>query len=380
MDAEKDPKLLDYCLATMAMQDMSDVQVVVIDQRPGASGPDGVEWYATTADHVGDICLWNVMADLQAYRPFFFGDYLLCMHPEFAAEPGFFAESAQWLREHQPDIAISNLMRLGTIDEIDKRVTSSSKSESTKLKRAISMGDPAKLSASMAKATAIPWIYRRDTPNGKWAEDAYFARLDWLDELKFFDHGDRMLFQDVYDLMGEVCRVTGVDVPRIPFGRLFHLWHPKSYRHFSDDVRAWFGQNPGRWEGTNFADTELSRTIEHYLKDPLSHPVNPIVNYRRDARGTVARWLKSFEAHWRAMNPGEIECGTGLAIPESERTGYAVLVDNSRWRRDKAKWKRAIAILTATGKPVTVQARGRVAPEHNCVIDHTNVDALLAMA
>ena len=384
-DAEKDPRLLDYCLAALALNDLSDTQVIILDQSIGQAAPSAVfpfEVQTCGCPTVGHVRLWDLCRCMRAVMPKVRGKYLMLWHQEFIPEPTYLEKSIAWLREHTPDVALSNLMRLGSVADIDKRVTSSSKPESTKLKRAISTGDRARIEAAMAKVKCLPWIYRRTPHPGQWAEDVYFARSDWLRELRFFEHADRLIWQDVYDLMGEACRVTGVSSPRVPVGRLYHLWHPKAYPQYCEDVRQWFAANPDPWEGTYYADESYSRLIEKYLADPLAEHLNPIVRFRRGPKGSVARWLAKFVPHWQALHPDTGLELAGTDIPIGARTGYLLAVDNDRWRRAKAYWKKIECAVRETGLPVLVRVPGKGGAKptgvYNCVITHANAPVLAA--
>ena len=61
-----------------------------------------------------------------------------------------------------------------------------------------------------------------------------------------------------------------------------------------------------------------------------------------------------------------------------ERTGYAVIVGNEEYRRNKQKWNHVIGVCRASGLPVVVLSHGRPRPQYNFAVMPENVEAFLA--
>jgi len=359
-DGQKDPKLLNYCFKALSANDLSGVQVMLLQQAADGSyarkladrQPFDIEIFESTGEVVDGIRLWDVMADLKAMRPKMTGEYLLYIHKEFIAEPDYFARSLAWLSEHGPELAMTNLMRLGTPEDIDRRTTSSCKFESAKIKRALTAGRP------FPAVNCLPWVFHREPKPGEWVEDAFFVKLGWLDEISFLEHADRQLFQDVFDIVGEIVKVTGTPAARVPEGRLYHLWHKKQYCHFTDAVIGHFVSNRKRWAGTCMADAVLMRQIQYYLKSPTGHRKNPIALFRRNAFGTVTRYMEAFNASWAAQVPE----APPETKPRPEVTwikNALVLCKNMSWRDRKHPIRAAAAGMEAMAIRAHVVSPGR---------------------
>lgn len=351
-DGQKDPKLLDYCFKALSRNDLNKVQVIMLLQSVDRAyaraladeQPFDIEICESTGEIVDGMRMWDVFADLKAIRPRMTGEYLLYIHKEFMLEPDYFAQVIPWLEENKPDLAMANLMRLGTPDDIDRRCSSSCKRESSKVKRAVTRGAP------FPDVKCLPWIFHRTPADGEWVEDAFFASLDWLDRNRFFDHADRMLFQDVFDLVGEIVKVTGESVPRIPVGRMLHLWHRKDYSHFTDAVIEYFASDPARWAGTCMADIVLMRQIQLYLDDHNGYRRNPIAEFRRNENGTVTRYMRAYKKWYDLANkPAPVDFVM--------RNGNPLLCVAPREWRDKSGPIRAMHTgLQAAGYTPTVLA------------------------
>jgi len=359
-DGQKDPKLLSYFFKALTANDLTDVQVLLLQQaadgeyarKLAAAQPFDIEVCESTGEIVDGIRLWDLLADLKAMRPKMTGDYLLLAHKEFIAEPGYFAKSLAWLDDNEPNLAMTNLMRLGDPDEIDRRTVSSSKRESVKIKQAVTAG------RTFPDIKCLPWIYHREPEPGEWVEDAFFAKLSWLDDIRFFEHSDRQLFQDVYDLIGGIVKITGEPAARIPEGRLYHLWHRKDYCHFTDSVVGYFASDPDRWAGTCMSDKILMRQIQYYLQNRNGHRKNPVADFRRNDRGTVTRYMAAFKAWWNSEHPKDIP----EAQPRASLDGIekVLIISPNRSWRDPSHPLRVIASGTeAMAMQTHVIAPGR---------------------
>tara|TARA_Y100000310_G_scaffold315428_1_gene365951 strand:- start:3152 stop:5011 length:1860 start_codon:yes stop_codon:yes gene_type:complete len=298
-DGQKDPKLLGYCFKALSRNDLTNVQVIMLQQaadgayarKLAAEQPFDIEIFESTGEIVDGIRMWDVMADLKAMQPIMKGPFLLYIHKEFILPPDFFAKCVPWLDDNEPDLAHANLMRVGLRENIIRPLNSSCKKESAKLKRAITKG---RMAECLKTLDVLPWIFKREVPVGQWAEDAFFAKLDWLDRMRFFDHADRLLFNDIFDYVTILNNHVTLQVERAP-SRIYHLWHQKEYQHFSEKVLEWFESDRLRWRGTYFGEPVTMRHLNDYLRGNKAEvPANPMIAFRQGKKGTIGRWADGF--------------------------------------------------------------------------------------
>jgi len=346
-DGQKDRKLLDYCFRALATNDLTDVQVMLLQQAVNGSyardlaakQPFKVEVFESAGEIIDGVRLWDVMADLKAMRPKMTGEYLLYIHKEFILPPDYLSTSLAFLAERGPDIARGNLMRLGSRESFEYPIESSCRKESAKLKRAITAGRP------FPELECIPWIFSREPKPDRWVEDVFFARLAWLDQVEFFGQCDRLLFQDIFDCVTAIDRANRIYCPQVP-GRMFHLWHEKGYHHFSDAVIEHFESNPQRWRGTCFFDIPLLRRIQAYLANPNPLDNNPIHELRQGKNGTVTRYAKAFsgeaDEHFRKTTPLLIASAQRYRNKDNPEHAIAAFLESvncrTRWVQPEPQW------------------------------------------
>lgn len=409
-DGQKDPKLLKYYFRALSFQDLSRVQVILLQQAVdgnyareiAAKQNFPVQVHECTCKAIGDTRLWDVMHCLGEMRPQIKGQYLLYMHKEYICGRDVLAKSIEWLeQEHtdaaptpyaetptysQPNLALANLRRVGKAGTHNYRIVSSDPHNSAIIKGALTAGPASRAWSVMDNIPSTPWVHNRTRrrPPGKWVEDAFFVKMAWLDEINFFNMCDRMLFQDVFDLLGEVFTLNkDMYVPRVPIelGTIYHLAHPKAYLHFNDAVLDYFQETAPLWKNTYFADAGFFATIRKYLKDPAASSDNPIVKFRRGIQGTITRWKDAY-IEFLAVPEPKPEPERGYLMPRSQRDGYVFQLYNRDWRR----WKRVLKPLTkrlrGLGDMVRVVSLDRATQplkpleDCNCVIDMENLIVL----
>ena len=326
-DAEKDRKLIDYNL--QALRDLNgdyldNVQIVVVNQsaeyrdlqKSIAKSGLNAELVNSGDEFVGEQPLWDIVGTLARLRPHLRGKYLQTAHAEFIQGPDAIKNAMQWIhRQGDPPLVMGNLRRLGDVSTISRHyVNSSCKKVANRLKKLLRTGDVDEIRRQWYEIPSVHWKFTADWEVLQrctgWQEDAFYARMDWLDAIRFFDHADRLLFQDVYDLFGvawPVLSEMGMDpkICRVPFelSSIYHLWHTKGYLHFNEAVIDHFQENPEKWEGTIFLNDKLLRRLERFARDRSGFATNPLVKFRRQAGGTAYRW-KDGITEW-ATNGGK---------------------------------------------------------------------------
>lgn len=324
-DAEKDPQLLDYCLQSLRVLNadaLPHVQLLIVDQTasPAAAlaaiGRAGVpaEVINSGDEFVDGRPLWDLIGTLRRMRPQLRGRCLLLLHKEFYLGPRYLEHAVDWLGEQDwPCLVHANLRRLGTREALDRhRLTSCSRQVSEELRTVLDSDDPARIAKALSDAPSIAWsmhspaLARRRRGAGVWSEDLFIARLDWLDAVGLFDRADRLLFQDVYDLLGVLWRSLAHKGLAPRAGRLpypdcaaYHLWHPKGYVHFNERVIEYFQRDPARWAGTLYADADRLRALRGFLDNPDASRVNLIRRFRLDPGGSVYRFEAALD-RWLA--------------------------------------------------------------------------------
>jgi len=151
-------------------------------------------------------------------------------------------------------------------------------------------------------------------------EDAFIASKAWLDAWGFSEISYEMPFQDVYDLMGVTFNSMYMmkafpQVYRMPqwFNKLWHLWHPRNWESWSEEIRDWFMAQPERWKGTRFIDQKMWGELIDSRRKGWPKDNAPVNNFRHGPGGTTIRWgqevsrrlqrdkgasLREFYANW----------------------------------------------------------------------------------
>lgn len=294
----------------------SRIQVLVMSQRESSRSirrqasqqPFSVE--VIDCDQPRDSTgypVWDVVSAVRGVWPKVRGKYISFNHIEYIHGPRRLAATCDWLLENRPCVALGNLRRIcAHTQNFDWR------------KRIRDVADP--LNQTFAALIddcywaflqdhwdlfgSAPWIYWLSEPKSDsvaWLEDVFFADREWLDCMRFFEHGGRLPFQDVYDLMGPA--MSKLDrhglfpgCPRIPRSvhDACHILHDRMWGSYTPSMRAWFEEH-----ADEFADTTLARSDlwDLVLRDGGRGDETPgqaIDRFRRAPGGTVNRWLSGF--------------------------------------------------------------------------------------
>jgi len=331
-DAEKDPSLIRYCLQGLlddrfngnAVRDRC--QVIVLNQDPNVQEepllsasplsplPSPFELVDAGSRVVAGRVLWDLVASLRAMRPMIRGRYLMLMHKEEIACPGMiagmldYAASARW-----PHVLLGNLRRPGSVDDIRQHgQCQCSEFFSNEIRRIMDKGEvPVPGDASeFGKIPDVHWLPSRDEQatlaSQRWIEDLFAMRVDWMDAVRFTDHGrPHLFFQDVYDLMGVLDRSLqerglAPVVRRVPLsaGRAWHLHHPRGYPALSSPAVASFFQALGSdlAAGTLLAEPATFAGVAAWVANPCDATVCHHRHPRHSRGGTVHRYQADLEA------------------------------------------------------------------------------------
>ena len=290
VDAEKPPEYLPRFFGHA-----QGVQVIVISQEVDTSRTkalaesNGALFLAAGQPHIGDICVWDVLASLRQIWGWIEGEYVTFAHPEFLWLPGVIEETKKWLALHGTRVALGNLRRIMSERRDNYRGNLHDTHE------ALGILD---CGGDIHAVPTKPWAYWRDEPangNPGWVEDVFFARKDFFDVIRFPHHGGSQPFQDVYDLMGVVSDVLKryqlpVDVIRMPrgVGEMWHLYHDRPRSWVCPEVKAWFQSRNGQ-----YADSPLRRDDiwERLLNNP---DYTVMTDVRRGPGGTCSQYQAAF--------------------------------------------------------------------------------------
>jgi hypothetical protein len=321
-DAEKEIEYLDYCLRSLTLlnaEALSQTQVLILNQsrdvealsdlvRKAKDAGLSAEVLDSGCEFVGNLPMWDVMASLRRARPHMRGRYMMIAHKEFLFAPGSLLSSVRWLlKSRQPCLALGNLLHLRG-DQSARHRSCSVSEASEQVKAAMDTADRQTIVECLKSVPLTGWLGRhtaRKLNTSVWVEDVFFARLDWIDCLRFFEHADRLLFQDIYDLMGFTWRELekaglAPPVPRMSLdvNKVYHLWHRWRYQHFCDEVIAWFASDPQRWRGTRFANIEELKRIRDMVASSKTR--NWRYRFRVSPGGTVHRYIEALRRWLRS--------------------------------------------------------------------------------
>ena len=126
----------------------------------------------------------------------------------------------------------------------------------------------------------------------RWMEDIFFANWEWLQSWGAFDHGGRLPFQDIYDLIGASATILDnlhlmpeIHRMSVETNRVVHLWHPKQWASWTTEVRDWFLMHVDEWAGTAFADVKRWDAVIRNRTD-----WKPVADFRQGPNGTITRY------------------------------------------------------------------------------------------
>jgi hypothetical protein len=312
--AELDRSYLDRylrCMAKWNRNGLKDTQLILLMQRSTeVIQPQyvGINLSVIYPDYemVNGYPIWDTMKTVRTLWPQIDGQYVTFDHTEFIWGPDRLENTINWLVKNRPVYAIGNLRRPGTFDEVAdlKLSTDTVKRYSDWFTDTLDSGDDAceeraaNIFEMMETAHWMYWDSRPQKPGAvSYIEDVFYADKRWLDTWRFAQYPGERPFQDVYDLMGIAFQSLMklnvhpkcVRMPQL-VNRILHLWHPRLWLTWTEEIRQWFASNPVRWAGTRFLDKVLwDDLIQSRINGwPKDHA--PVNNFRRCPNGTVTSY------------------------------------------------------------------------------------------
>lgn len=288
------------------------LQVIVLNQRPDRAG---LEELAAAQPYPVEIAdcdyprdesgypVWDLVAAVREVWGRVEAPYVTFSHMEYLHGPDRLARTCDWLAEHQPTIALGNLRRITAKEErATARTEDSPEPLDAAAKDLVDRDRWDLLAEHWTLFGGRPWVYWVQPPANctRWLEDVFFASRDWLDAMRFWDHGGPQPFQDVYDLVGAAMwrmEKLGIAPECRQMARSVHdachLSHHKHWRSYTPAMRAWFVAHASEYAGTTFVRGDLWDAV--FAGGPnKSAAVNA---FRREPGGTVARWLADFSRY-----------------------------------------------------------------------------------
>lgn len=317
VDVEKDPELTAfffYALRKWNRRAMKRVQVIVITQkqrdpethRIAARQPFPVDVVHARHETVDSYPLWDVCQEVRQVWGMVRGEYVTFAHQEFLTCPERLEKTLDYLEMIEPTLALGNLMRLGQPKYGEFHVYDRAKERSDeitdKLRR--DAGYPAMAAAETSLTTRwLYWMPDKGPGTCEFQEDIFFVKRQWLQDVRLFWQEERLVFQDIYDLMSTACERLGrvglaPDCIRLDeeTHRAIHLWHPSNFNSFTPQIRDWFFAHPDRWEGTNYLRMDLwDRMIGHDPSPGYMVDDRALFAFRRGRGGTVARFAQAID-------------------------------------------------------------------------------------
>lgn len=295
------------------------IQVLVMSQRKSswsirqvvAHEPYEVE--VIDCDHPRDSTgypVWDVVEATRKVWPKIKGQYVSFNHIEYIHGPWRLGKTCDWLMANRPQVALGNLRRIDAdIKTNRKRRTSADDPLNNVFAQLIDDCYWAFLQDHWEMFGNKPWIFWIEEPHvgdTRWLEDVFFADREWFESLKFFEHGGRLPFQDVYDLMGMAMQKLdqhglAPKCHRLPraIHDACHILHERGWGSYAPTMRQWFLEHVDE-----FADTTLARgDLWEIAAQPGGlgdeKPFQAVVNFRRAPGGTVTRWTADFSGWLR---------------------------------------------------------------------------------
>ncbi|KKL15847.1 hypothetical protein LCGC14_2501500, partial [marine sediment metagenome] len=268
--------------------------------------------YQCNDEWVGGYPMWDVFRAMHEARDLIRGRYEMLVHKETVFGLDYLANAVQWLREAgEPLLALGNLTRLESWEAYDRLYRAYSDQDakavefplSSRLRALLAGDDVSGIASFLAESPSMAWSSHRSTwyarrKAQRWLEDIYFARRDWIKAIRFYERADRMICNDIYDVMADVmetlvaCRGNPAVawMPR-ETGCAYHLWHEKRYFQYEEAVRQWFTSDAARWEGTNYLDTEKMKRCHTSV---TTGEFTAVYRHRRHPQGPVGRYMLEF--------------------------------------------------------------------------------------
>ncbi len=290
------------------------IQVLVMSQRKSslsvrtiaAEQPFAIE--VIDCDQPRDATgypVWDVVSAVRSVWPRVRGKYVSFNHIEYIHGPGRLAATCDWLLDRKPLIALGNLRRIvAHTYDWSKRIRNVQDPMNRVFATLIDDCYWAFLADHWDLFGEAPWIYWLSEPDFHstvWLEDVFFADRQWLDTMRFFEHGGRLPFQDVYDLVG--LAISKLDrhglapaCPRIPrsIHESCHIIHDRLWGSYTSTMWDWFREHADEFPDTPFLRDDLWRIVLTPDGCGDERPGQAIDRFRRAPGGTVTRWLADF--------------------------------------------------------------------------------------
>lgn len=259
----------------------------------------------TCTEFVDGYPVWDILSAVRQVESLVAGTWVHFAHPEYIWGIDCIHKVLDWLEKVRPIIALGNLTRTGTIDELKTGDVRGIKAHSDRLAQALEWREPMAFQEAVESVPLSRWIYWTgpQDESGRaaekhWMEDSFFASWDWIQAIRFAHHGGEAPFQDVYDIMGAVhkqlrCRNIMPPVERMPDAvcREYHLHHENTFASFSPAMRDWFLSDPKRWAETIWLEEPLWEMFEQQKADPgAKMAYNPRYLCREGPGGTQSRY------------------------------------------------------------------------------------------
>ena len=295
------------------------LQVLLLSQRQNNDGlrklaaeqPFEVE--VVDCDHPRDRTgypVWEVVPAVRAVWPRVRGRWVSFNHMEYIHGPDRLARTCNWLNANRPVIALGNLRRIvAHTYDWRKRIRDVDDPLNDCFAALIDDGQLDFLRNHWDLFGQVAWIYWHPEPSPAdthWWEDVFFADREWFEVTRFFEHGGRLPFQDIYDLMAPAINKIQCYELKAPCRRLprqihdsCHILHPRLWGSYTEAMWEWFHHH-----AEEFADTALTRDdLWEMVLAPGGcgdeKPGQAIDRFRRAPGGTVIRWLVDFSTYLR---------------------------------------------------------------------------------
>lgn len=298
MIGERHPKYMEMFIASLAAWNsdaIKDIQILIVRQKKTDHKADlcfsmtrscGIDSIIIEPDHphVESRPVWDTLAEWRACWPHIKGTWINTSHSECIWLRGRLGKTIEYLKEHNPNLALGNLRRI--MDRSVARQVLDKLSENF---------DPEY--AESIKSSHWSWWSPEPVPSADapWEEDLFFSKKEWLENWKMPFLCDGLPYQDVFDLMGRSMR----EVKYGPIHRMsrdvsshLHLWHPKGYYQFSPQIRDWFLEDP-RWSGTQYHNKELWDRLINDRENVDDCNRKNMVQLRHGPGGSTARYVEA---------------------------------------------------------------------------------------
>jgi hypothetical protein len=282
VNVEQDIKYLSYFLKSMGVFNApalasGEVEFLIISQRRRSEEifkllgdfPFPVDVVHAKHDFVGAYPIWDVNEELRQVLPLLYGKFIAINHPEFLWLPGRLQSTVNYLKNHPNEyLVLGNLRRPGDRKRIEKEHPGHVIESSLQLMDLLDSDKFVDLAVVSETVDTCSWMFWSPEPtfgdDVPWLEDLFFISPAFIQVTNLFDHGGRLPFQDVYDLVAAAVLVLDKHhltpkMSRMDFAtnKVLHIHHPKTWGSWLPEVRDYFLNAPEEWCGTLFLDKGL---------------------------------------------------------------------------------------------------------------------------